>query len=300
VPAVAGPFDLGNVVVRAAIRVDRHTAALHVVSDPLPRILDGIPLQVRVVRVAIDRNHFVRNPTSCAPKRVSAQVGSVTGVVAHVGSRFQVGNCGALPLRPRMRFTVGSKGHTGAHASTPLTATLTQTPGQANLKSVGVTLPLLLSARLDVVNNACTRAQFDAGHCEAARAGSAVAVTPLLPHALRGGAYFVKDPHAPAGALPNLIVALRGQVDFDLVGTITIPGGTRLSTTFATVPDVPITQFTLRLRSGSHGPVATTASLCGAAARRARAQVEFEAQTGKHISTGERLRVVGCPNHKHR
>jgi len=299
VPAVAGPFDLGTVVVRAAIVVDRHTAALHVVSDPFPTILDGFPLQVRVVRVAVDRRTFIRNPTSCAEKHVRAAVGSVTGTVAQVSSRFQVGNCNALALKPRMQLTVGAKGHTRAHSSTPLTATLTQTPGQTNLKSVGVTLPLLFNARLDVVNNACTRAAFEAGHCEAAKAGSAVAVTPLLPHALRGGAYFVKDPHAPIGSLPNLIVALRGQVDFDLVGTITIPGGTLLSTTFDSVPDVPITKFILRLRAGQHGPVGTVANLCTGSARRATAHLKFEAQNGKSTSTDQRLRIAGCRTHQH-
>ena len=44
-PAIAGPFNLGNVVVRSTINIDPHTAAVTVTSDPLPQIVDGVPLQ---------------------------------------------------------------------------------------------------------------------------------------------------------------------------------------------------------------------------------------------------------------
>ena len=293
VPAKAGPFDLGNVVVRSAILVDRHTAALKVVTDPFPTILQGIRLDVRDVRVKIDKRGFIRNPTSCASKQVGGTVTSTEGKTAQVSEHFAVANCSDLKLKPKLTLKVGGKGHTHKGASTPLTTTLTQTPGQSNLKTVGVTLPLTLNALLDVVNNACTQAQFDAGHCKQARAGSAVAVTPLLKHALRGGAYFVKDPAKPAGSLPNLVVALRGQVDFDLVGHIKIPGGTRLSTRF-TAPDVPIKTFTLSLVSGSHGPLGVSENLCSAKARRAKASVVIHGQNGDVIRRHQRLQIAGC------
>lgn len=291
VPAVAGPFDLGTVVVRAAIHVDRRTTALRIVSDPLPTILQGIPLQVRVLRVDVDREGFTINPTSCQPKRVDGTVESTAGAVADVSSRFQVGNCNALRFRPRMSLTVGAKGHTRVRSSTPLVATLTQTPGQAGLKSLSVTLPLALNARLPVVNNACTVAEFDAGDCESARAGTATAVTPLLEHALSGGAYFVKN---PAGGLPNLIIALRGEVDFDLVGKVTIPEGQRLRTTFTAAPDVPVKRFTLRLVAGRRGPLGVAENLCTKSSRRQAATITMRGQNGKSIELRPRLRVVGC------
>ena len=212
VRAIAGPFDLGTVMVRGQIQVDRHTAQLHVVSDPLPTILQGIPLQIRDVRVTIDRKKFLINPTGCDERRISARVTSTQGRVARPSDRFQVDGCSKLPLTPKFKLAVGSKGHTHHGDSVPFSTTLTETPGQTNLKSVFVSLPLTLSSQLDVVNRACTQAQFEAHHCEQARAGSAVAVTPLLAHPLRGGAYFVKDPSKPAGSLPNLVVGLRGQV----------------------------------------------------------------------------------------
>jgi hypothetical protein len=294
VPAIAGPFDLGNVVVRAAIHVDKRTAALQVITDPLPTILQGVPLQVRIVRTAIDRSHFMLNPTSCSSKRVSGQVVSTLGAVANVATHYQVGNCNALSLSPHLALSVGAKGHTGRGAITPVLTKLTQGSGQSNLRSVTVTLPTTLNARLGVVNNACTQAQFDAGHCEQARTGTAVAVTPLLRHALRGSVYFVKAANAKPGALPNLVVALRGQVAFDLVGKITIPHGINLSVTFNAVPDVPVTQFSLRLLTGSHGAVGAAESLCTAKARKATASVRFLGQNGKRREIDQRLTIIGC------
>jgi uncharacterized repeat protein (TIGR01451 family) len=292
VPAVAGPFDLGDVVVRAAIFVDRATAALRVVSDPLPTILQGIPLDVRDVRVAIDKPHFIVNPTSCAVKHVFGTIASTQGAIAHASSRFQVGDCASLSLAPRLSLTVGARRHTRAGVSTPVTATLTQTRGQANLRSVSVALPGTLDALLPVVNRACDRSAFDAGRCtNATKVGSAVAVTPLLRDPLRGSAYFVKT---SPGHLPNLMVALRGQIAIDLKGVVSIPGGRRLATTFNTIPDAPITKFTLRIVSGRNGPVGIATNLCSAKGRSTPARLGFRGQNGKLVQLSQRVRVIGC------
>jgi hypothetical protein len=296
VPAVAGPFDLGNVVVRAAIYLDRRTATLRVTSDTLPRILQGIPLDVRIVHVTVNKPNFIVNPTSCAEKRVAAAVTSVTGKVAHVSNRFQVGECARLPLAPKLSLTVGGRRHTRAGTTTPLTTTLRQTRGQAALRSVSVVLPTVLNARLPVLRRACSLSAFNAGHCTSrARVGSAVAVTPLLAAPLRGSAYFVKN---PARVLPDLMVALRGQVAFDLVGKVSIPGGTHLATRFDAVPDVPITRFTLRLVSGGNSPLGNLVNLCSARARAARAALGFRGQNGKLVQVHQRLRIAGCPRRR--
>ena len=258
--AVAGPYDLGTVVVRAAVFVDRHTAVLRVVTDPLPRELQGIPLQLRDVRVAVDRPRFMVNPTGCGAKQVRGVVTSVAGRVVAGSARFQAADCSALPFRPRLRLFVGSRGHTRAMVSTPLTAVLTQRPGEAGIRRVRVTLPTLLSARLPVIEDACTPDEFAAGRCEQARAGTAVAVTPLLRDPLRGGVYLVRR---PGRHLPDLVVALRGQVDFDLVGRVAIPGSHHLSATFDAVPDVPIRRFVLRFWAGRRGVVGLSRGLCG-------------------------------------
>jgi hypothetical protein len=296
VPAVAGPFNLGNVVVRSRILIDRHTAALKVISDPLPTILQGIPLDVRDVRVEIDRPHFIVNPTSCVEKHVFGTITSVLGAVAHASSRFQVRDCVNLPFAPKMLLSVGGRGHTGAGVSTRFTTTLTQTPGQANLRAVTVTLPTTLNALLAVLNRACTQAQFAANHCGGARAGSAVAVTPLLRDPLRGSVFFVRNPHR---LLPDLVVALRGQVDIDLVGKVGVnPRTNQLTTKFDTIPDTAIKKFVLRLVAGANGPLGTTTNLCSRKARRATASVGFRGQNGKVVNVRQRLHVLGCPRRR--
>jgi hypothetical protein len=168
--------------VRGKILVDKHTAQLSTVTDPLPTILQGIPLDVRDVRVEIDRPDFIINPTNCRMQHATGAIGSVAGSVAHVSSRFRATDCALLPLKPRMTLRVGGSGHTHRNASSSLIATLRQQPGQANLRSVRVVLPKSINARLNVINDACTRAEFetDISKCAHAKAGTATAVTPLL------------------------------------------------------------------------------------------------------------------------
>lgn len=298
VPAVAGPFDLGDVVVRSSIFVDKHTAELRVVSDPLPSILQGIPLDVRDVRVNVNKRDFFLNPTSCAKKTISGVLQSTEGRSANVSSRFQAADCAGLAFKPRMVLSVGGQGHTARNRSTPFSTTLTMPQkGQANLSFVRVTLPQTINARLTVINDACTRAEFEAdiNKCKHAQAGSATAVTPLLRDPLRGGVYFVKN----GRPLPDLFIALRGQVAFDLVGRVTIPGSKRLRTTFDAVPDVPVRSFTLRLfGDAKNGSVGAAANLCSAKSRKAKAELDYIGQNGKVSQVDQALKVNGCAKHR--
>jgi hypothetical protein len=297
VPAIAGPFDLGTVVVRAAIFVDPTTAAVRVVSDPLPTILQGIPLQIRSVNVTLDRSGFMFNPSNCNPMSVNGVISSTAGAVANVSSRFQVGDCAVLPFRPKLAVTVGRKGHTGTRATVPLTAVLTQGKGEANNKVVDLLLPGSLNARLGPVRNACTMAAFDAGTCGSkARVGDSSAVTPVLRNPLTGSAYFVKNPKR--GALPFLMVALRGQVSINLRGVITTPHG-RLETRFETIPDVPISRFRLSLTDTSaNGPLGAVSGLCTAANKAAKASLAFRGQNGALVKSSQKLKINGCSKAK--
>lgn len=293
VPAVAGPFDLGNVNVRSALFVDKHTAEVRVVSDPLPTILQGIPLQVRDVRVDVDKPGFFVNPTSCAVKTITGTLASTGGLSANVSDRFQAAECKGLGFKPKMVLTVGGAGHTHRGQTTPLATRVTMPAGDANLRFVRVSLPDTINARLTVINDACTRAQFesDIASCAHAIAGTAVAATPLLRDPLRGNVYFVKNGHP----IPDLFVALRGQVAFDLIGRITIPGGRHLATTFDAAPDVPIRSFTLRLLGDKkHGSVGAAANLCSASSRRQKAALDYIGQNGKVDQVDQALVVHGC------
>jgi uncharacterized repeat protein (TIGR01451 family) len=300
VPAVAGPFDLGKVTVRSALFVDKHDATVRIVSDPFPTILQGIPLDVRDVRVDVDKPDFILNPTSCAEKSIAGTLTSTEGIRASVSERFQAAECASLGFKPRMVMRVGGRGHTRSGRSSAFTTRLTMPQrNQANLRFVRVTLPRTINARLNTINDACTRAQFesDIANCAHAKAGTAVASTPLLRDPLKGSVFFVKNGHA----IPDLFVALRGQVDFDLIGTISIVNNTLLRTTFATAPDVPIRSFTLRLLGGTHtASIGATTNLCSKSSRKQKAQVDYIAQNGKVRQVAQALQVGGCGRGSHR
>jgi uncharacterized repeat protein (TIGR01451 family) len=294
VPAIAGPFDLGKVTVRSALFVDKKDATVRIVSDPFPTILRGIPLDVRDVRVNVNKPDFFLNPTSCAEKTIAATLTSTEGARANVSDRFQAADCASLGFKPRMAMRVGGRGHTHRGQTTGFRTTLRMPRrNQANLRFVRVTLPKTINARLNTINDACTRAEFesDIKKCAHAKAGSAKASTPLLRDPLKGSVYFVKNGHA----IPDLFVALRGQVDFDLVGRITIVDNTRLRTTFATAPDVPIRSFSLRLLGGpGSASIGAAANLCSAKSRRAKAEVDYIGQNGKVRQVNQSLKVAGC------
>jgi hypothetical protein len=181
VPAVAGPFNLGNVVVRAAVNVDPHTAQITVVSDPLPTILDGIPLDVRTVSVSIDRSGFMFNPTSCASLAVNGVLSSAQGATVPVSSRFQAANCQGLPFHPV--FTVSTQAKTSKHNGASLTVKGKFPTGNANIHSVAVILPKQLPARLTTIQQACPEGTFAANPATCptgSMIGTATATTPIL------------------------------------------------------------------------------------------------------------------------
>lgn len=294
VPAVAGPFDLGTVVVRQAVFVDRSNAKLRVVSDPLPTILEGVPLQIRSVQVKIDKPGFMLAPTNCRAQSIGAQLMSITGAVANTSTRFQVGNCASLPFAPRMSLKVGARGKLTRGKRTPLEVRLTMPRGHANNRSVQVILPKTLNARLDVVDRrrACSIEQFRADRCPMV-VGQGTAVTPLLRDPLRGPAYFVYNPDR---RLPDLVVRLKGQIDIDLVGKVRITRDLRLQTTFDAVPDQPISSFRLRLESGPrNGPIGIVRNLCAKSTRKVlAAELDFTAQSNKKVSRDQKISVAGC------
>jgi len=250
--------------------------------------------------VDVNKPGFFLNPTSCAEKTITGTLTSTEGMRADVSDRFQAADCASLGFKPKMVMRVGGRGHTRPGRTTPFTTRLTMPQSnQANLRFVRVTLPRTINARLNTINDACTRAEFesDISKCAHAKAGTAVASTPLLRDPLRGSVYFVKNGHA----IPDLFVALRGQVDFDLIGTISIVNNALLRTTFATAPDVPIRSFTLRLLGGtSTASIGAKANLCSKSSRRAKAQVDYIGQNGKVLQVDQALKVGGCRGSSHR
>jgi hypothetical protein len=308
VPAVAGPFNLGTVVVRQSLRIDSHTTQVTAVSDPLPTILQGVPLWVRRVDVTLDRPGFTFNPTSCTAMQVTGTLTSTQGASASVASRFQVGGCRELPFSPS--FKVSTQARTSKHDGASLDVNVASGQGQANIGKVAVTLPKQLPSRLSTIQQACTEAAFVANPASCpvgSDIGTATAHTPVLANPLVGPAYLVS--HGGA-AFPDLVIILQGEgITLQLVGSIDIRHGVT-SSAFNSVPDAPISTFELSLPQGPHSALAATlpakakGSLCGTSLVM---PTTITGQNGAQIKQQTKITVTGCAKrgkhkskHKHK
>jgi hypothetical protein len=299
VPAIAGPFNLGTVVVRASVVVDPHTAQVTVASDPLPRILDGVPVDLQTVNVTIDRAGFIFNPTNCSRLSVNGTVLSTQGVAAAVSEPFQATDCAALPFHPS--FTVSTQAKTSKANGASLDVKVGSGPGQANIAKAAVSLPIQLPSRLQTIQQACTEAAFAANpaSCPAgSNIGTGTVTTPLLAGQLKGPAYLVS--HGGA-AFPDIVVILQGDgVTLELTGKIDIKGKVT-SSAFESVPDAPVTSFELSLPEGPHSalatniPAKTKGDLCGQSLTM---PTTLTGQNGAQIKQTTKIAVVGCPKVK--
>jgi hypothetical protein len=256
VPAVSGPYDLGNIAVRSAIHLDPITAQVTAVTDPLPQIIEGVSLRTRLIQVSLDRPGFALNPTNCEPLAVDAVASGDEGAAASLRTPFQVANCADLEYTPKLNLRLRGSMKRRGHPS--IQATLITRPGEANSRRVAVTLPkggLLDNAHIETI---CTRAQFASDSCpEGSRIGRAEARTAILDQPLSGAVYL----RASSNKLPDMVVDLEGQIDVQLVGKIDSVRG-RLRTTFGSVPDAPVERFTLNLHGGKKGLLINSINLC--------------------------------------
>jgi hypothetical protein len=289
VPAEAGPFNLGTVVVRSAIGVDPHTAQVTITSDPFPSILQGIPLQIKTVNVTIDREGFMFNPTNCSPSNVNGTISSIQGTQAAVSTRFQAANCANLPFKPG--FTASTQAKTSKANGASLTVKVASSSGQANIHKVDLQLPLALPTRLTTLQKACTEAQFNtnpAGCPAASIIGTATAVTPVLSVPLMGPAYLVS--HGGA-AFPDVVFLLQGEgVQIDLIGNTDIKKGITYSK-FETVPDAPISSFETVLPEGPHSVLAANGNLCS---QKLVMPTTIVGQNGAQVTQSTNIAVTGC------
>jgi hypothetical protein len=280
---VAGPFDLGTVVVRAAILVDPDTTQLKVVSDPLPTILEGIPLQIRLVTVKVDRPGFTFNPTNCSATSVGGQLTSTAGASANVSSRFQVGDCVSLGFTPKLTMTMSGKGQTKDGAHPALHARLTPPAGDANNKKATVTLPLALALDPGNANGLCEPKDAAADKCPASTIVGSAQAQSILPDTLKGPVYFVRGERIENGkvrkTLPKLYIPLTANgVKINLHASSDVKDD-RLVTTFDNLPDAPFSSFDLNINGGKHGILAVSGKDVCAATNVADA--EFAGQNGK-------------------
>ena len=279
VPAVAGPFDVGDVVVRQALAIDPRTGQARIDgerSDPIPHILAGIPLRVRDIHAPCDRSEFTLNPTSCEPAAIAASLwgggadpfSSLDDSPVSRQARFQAAGCRALAFGPHLSLRL--KGGTGRGAHPSLRAVLRPRNGDANIEKILTRLPR--SAFLDQghIRTICTRVQYAAGGGNGERCpkgsvyGHVTAYTPLLDEPLSGPVFLRSSSHN----LPDLVLSLHGLVDFEAVGRIDSKHG-GIRTIFTQVPDAPVSRVVLRLQGGKKGLVVNSTNLCSRAHRAA-------------------------------
>jgi hypothetical protein len=291
VPAIAGAFDLGTVVTRVALHVEPETVQIHAVSDPLPTILDGIPLDIRSVALKMDRPDFTLNPTSCDPLAITGTATSALGQAAPLSERFQVGGCSALPFKPKLALRLKGKVRRTSHPT--LIATLTARPGEANVAAAQVKLPHSVFLDQGHIKTVCTRVQWAADTCPAGSVyGSVEATSPLLGYPLAGSVYLRSSSHK----LPDLVAKLQGPasqpVEIDLDGrTDSVKGALR--NTFEAVPDAPVSRFRLELFGGKRGLIEMSSGFC----QGRKAEVNLTGQNGKPFDTAPVV-AAKCPKPK--
>jgi hypothetical protein len=276
-------------VIRTALFVDPVSAEITAVSDPIPEFLQGIPLDVRVASIRLDRPDFALNPTNCDPLAVTGLLTSTLGAVANLHNRFQLGECRRLGFRPKM--TLRLKGGTRRGAHPQLTTRIFARPGDANIRRIQVSLPRSEFLENAHIRTVCTRPDFAADACPGGAVyGRARVFTPILDYALRGPVYL----RSSENLLPDLVPDLRGPahqpLKVETAGrTDSIRGGIR--NTFDFIPDAPFRKAVVKLQGARKGLLVNSRDICR---RTYRARVRFSAHNGRVHTIRPKLVAKGC------
>ncbi|MET0448468.1 MAG: hypothetical protein ABW004_08670, partial [Aeromicrobium sp.] len=255
----AGPFDLGVVTVRAGIYVDRTDAHVTVKSDPLPTIIQGIPLRMRQIRLAIDRPKFFMNPTGCKQRSIFGSFGALGGASSDQKVAFQPVGCGDLTLRETFKFKLRGSRSTKDGTSPSLEASVAQAPNSTNLAKVEAKLPLALVLEPKNAQALCKPEQAAVFNCPKTSIVGQASARSVLPHELKGPVYFVEGRRKTktgrtVATLPNLWIPLSADgVTIDVRASSQVDSMDRLVTTFTALPDAPIRSFKLKINGGKHG-----------------------------------------------
>lgn len=302
-PAVAGPYDLGNVVVRTALNVDPETAEVHAVSDPIPNVFGGVKLDIRAISVSVDRKNFTLNPTTCRealPLKTTVFGGG--GDPANEAQwqstsktdPIQFRNCKALQFKPQFFARIfGGENQTKRAKNPKFRAILDAREGDANVRRAAFILPRATILDQSHIKTVCTRVQLAANECpKNSIYGHAKATTPLLGKPLKGPVYLTSSSHE----LPDLLVDLKGQVPIRLRGVISSAHG-RLKTVFNETPDVPVNKFELTMKGGSKGLLINSRNLCS---RQTTGFLNLRAQNSRQLKRNNlRLNIPACKGSKH-
>jgi hypothetical protein len=294
VPAKSGPIDLGDVILISRVILRSSDTGVDVYTNDIPKLFGGVPLPLRKIEITVDRPGFFINPTGCEPRPLIATFDAHEGGQVSSTVMLNAEDCDKLPFNPQLRLIAGTRGLTEKGDHPPLTAIVTQQPGEANIKLSKTVLPDILrpnSPELNEPGGLCSEAQFVVRQCPAGSlVGNARAITPVLPFELSGPVYIVQETVDP---LPRLFVLLRG-------GGFEVPlkarnffEGIRTVTLFDnTIPDVPNSYFELNIDGGPDGILNNWSDLCKSSPRAYNAR--FTGQNGKTVDSKPLLEINGC------
>ena len=297
-PGVAGPYDIGTVVVRVALNVNPKTAQVSAASDVIPDVFGGVKLDIRTIDVDVDRNQFMLNPTNC---NTQATTGTINGGGADpsnpatfssypVNAQYGATECGSLGFKPKL-FTK-LFGPTKRAKNPRIRAIMETRAGDANLSRAALTLPHSIFLDQSHIKTVCTRPQLASQTCPSAAVyGQAEAITPLLSNPLKGPVYLVSSDNK----LPDLVADLRGQVNVQVHGVISSKKG-GIKTVFNEVPDVPVKKFILKMNGGKKSLLVNSENLCQ---KKQASVMNLKGQNGKQVKNNKLpLKVSSCGKKK--
>ena len=299
-PGVAGPYDIGTVVIRVALKVNPTTTQITGISDVIPNVVDGVKLDIRAIDIDLNRVGFTHNPTNC---RTNPVTGTLQGGGANPAnpavfssypftSQYATTDCDGLPFQPKLGVKVlGGRKGTKRKGHPAIQAVLTQKGNEANAAYTALTLPKTMLLDNSHFKTICTRVQLAANQCPAgAQYGTATATSPLLSGNLSGPVYLVSS----SDKLPNLLADLRGQVNVQIRGVVSSVKGA-MKTTFPETPDAPVSKFVLKMDGGSKGLIQNSKDLCKSSRK---GKLNMKGQNGKQFKNNKYVIKASCPKKK--
>jgi hypothetical protein len=262
-----GPFDLGTIVVRAGLRVDRKSGRVTMLSERLPTVVEGVPVRFRSIGLNVDRAGFLLNPTSCGGKSIDGSIEAMGGAASSARATLAVRGCRQLGFDPRLSMVLTDRSELHRRGKPGLRVLARMRRGDSGLRAMRLSLPEALRFDLSGVREICARRAATKGKCPSrSSVGTAIVRTPLLSRPLRGAMHIVQPLDA---GMPDLWLSVAAMgIQVDLMGETSIRDG-RVAIELARLPDMPMSAFAMRTPSGEAGIFSLGVGLCtGGRARR--------------------------------
>jgi hypothetical protein len=284
-----GPLDLGTIVTRSAMEVNRHNGKLTTVTAGIPDRVEGVPVRFQSIELSLDRPGFLRNPTSCSPSRTEATFESQSGAMASASSSIKIKGCRKLGFKPRIRLNLLGRRELHKHGTPVLQISTRLRPGDSNLRGLRLSLPPVLRTRIGALREICSRQDAENSTCpDGAQVGTVVARSPVVGGVLRGSIDMVQ----PDGeGLPDMWMSLEGEgVPITLRAHTSTDRNGRLITVMRGLPDSPLSSFVMRLGGQRSRAISLEADPCvGGRPRRFFVAVDIAAQNGRRRTFQARI-----------